>query len=159
MTNIRVGGTGDAAVVGRSVYLALAWNPEREIPAQDVVLAHPEIAIYHANWGRPGDVVVVADHEGTAVGCAFARLFTEDEHGHGFVDTSTPEMGIAIEAGHRGRGLGIRLLEHLHAELERQGIARVSLSVELDNPARRLYERLGYVEVERDSAAIMVKEL
>ena len=120
------------------------------MPAVDVVLAHPDIAIYHRDWGRPGDVLVVAENDGEPVGYAFARLFTGEEHGHGFVDESTPEMGIAVEANHRGQGLGTSLLDRLHEELRRLGFSHVSLSVELGNPARRLYARLGYGEVDQD---------
>jgi len=157
---LRLGGVEDAALVGRCLYLALGWNPERDMPSQDVVLAHPEIAIYHEGWGRPGDVVVIAEFKGEPVGMAFVRLFTESEHGHGFVEESIPEMGIAVEADHRGIGVGSMLLARLHDELQRLGTERVSLSVELANPAGRLYERFGYVEIDRDDgAAIMVLEL
>jgi hypothetical protein len=40
------------------------------------------------------------------------------------------------------------------------GFARLSLSVDTDNPARRLYERLGYREVSVDESGVrMVTEL
>lgn len=157
---VRVGGSCDAATVERCVYLALAWHPERTLPEMSVVLSHPEVARYHAGWGRRGDVVVIAATSDGPVGSAFARLFSHDERGHGFVDERTPEMGVAVEPEHRGRGIGTALLERLHDELRSEGWAAVSLSVELANPAQRLYERLGYVEVgQRDDAAIMVLEL
>jgi len=151
---IRVGGHSDGELVGRCAYLALAWDPDRTLPDMATVLAHPEVLRYHDGWGRPGDVVVVAEREEAPVGYAFARTFTEEDHGHGFVDEATPEMGVAIELGHRGSGLGTRLLDRLHTELRQAGVRAVSLSVELANPATRLYERLGYREVDRDDAAM-----
>ena len=147
---VRVGDETHGALVGRCVYLALAWDPDRTLPEMSVVLAHPEVVRYHAGWGRAGDAVVIAEDSDGPVGYAFARLFTRDDHGHGFVDEATPEMGVAIEKEHRGRGFGTRLLERLHTELRQAGLGAVSLSVELSNPAVRLYERLGYREVDRD---------
>jgi ribosomal protein S18 acetylase RimI-like enzyme len=44
--------------------------------------------------------------------------------------------------------VGERLLRALLDEAARRGAARVSLSVEFDNPAARLYERLGFRRVE-----------
>lgn len=156
----RVGDRSDRDLVGRCVYLALAWNPDRDIPNQATVLSHPEVTRYHAEWGRPGDVVVIAQGGEGPVGYAFARLFTHTDHGHGFVDETTPEMGVAIEPEYRGGGIGTGLLEHLHHELRLAGFTAVSLSVELDNRAKRLYERLGYVETaQRDGASIMVLAL
>ena len=52
-----------------------------------------------------------------------------------------------MAAEQRGRGIGAQLLRTLAVEAGRLGFARLSLSVERTNPARRLYERLGYREV------------
>jgi Acetyltransferase (GNAT) family len=41
-------------------------------------------------------------------------------------------------------------LDKLAERARAEGIGRLSLSVETENPARRLYERLGYVEISRD---------
>jgi ribosomal protein S18 acetylase RimI-like enzyme len=53
-------------------------------------------------------------------------------------------IDIALLPDHRGRGIGTRLLEELLAEGAETGKS-VSVHVELNNPARRLYERLGFV--------------
>jgi ribosomal protein S18 acetylase RimI-like enzyme len=52
-------------------------------------------------------------------------------------------VDIALLPAYRGRGLGTRLLTRLIEEA--RGSSRpVTLSVERGNPARRLYERLGF---------------
>jgi [ribosomal protein S18]-alanine N-acetyltransferase len=59
-------------------------------------------------------------------------------------------LSIAIEAGHRGRGLSRNfLLTHL-GHLAGRGVRTVFLEVEENNqPARRLYERAGFGVVGR----------
>lgn len=54
-------------------------------------------------------------------------------------------MDIALLPDHRGRGIGSALMREL---LDEAGRARkfVSLHVENENPAKRLYERLGFIE-------------
>jgi len=108
-------------------------------PTPDEVLAWPELARYFEGWGRPGDLGVIADGE---VGAAWVRLFTKNDHGYGFVGPHVPELAIGVTRGARGRGVGTALLKDL---LSRVG--PVSLSVETDNPAVRLYERFGFVRV------------
>lgn len=56
-------------------------------------------------------------------------------------------VDIALLPEHCGQGIGTRLIQAVLAEAERAG-ARVTLHVEVLNPARRLYERLGFVLVE-----------
>lgn len=142
----------DVAHVRWALYEALAWNPARRPPPPEQTLAHPEAVRYHAGWGRPGDLGVVAVEGGEAVGVAYCRLFTDDDHGHGYVDYETPEIAIAVRDDRRGRGIGALLLEELARVARDAGIARLSLSVEAENRAMRLYERLGYREVSRDES-------
>jgi predicted GNAT family acetyltransferase len=54
-------------------------------------------------------------------------------------------VDIAIWPGHRGRGIGTLLLTRVFAEGDAAG-KPVSIHVEVFNPARRLYDRLGFVE-------------
>ena len=52
-------------------------------------------------------------------------------------------VDIALLPSVRGRGLGTALLRRLFAEADAAG-ATVTIHVERENPARRLYERLGF---------------
>lgn len=151
---IRTMHAGDIEHVRRTLFLAAAWNSERTTPPEATVVGHEYFARYHEGWGRPGDVGVVAFAGDRFLGAAYGRLFTEEDHGHGFVDAQTPEIAIAVEPAHRGEKLGSRLLAALETVAAAEGIRALSLSVELDNPARRLYERFGYEEIDDDGSAV-----
>lgn len=47
---------------------------------------------------------------------------------------------VAVDGAVRGRGIGTKLMRALEEECE----GDIALHVEYDNPARRLYERLGF---------------
>ena len=130
------------------LYEALMWQPDAERYPFEFVLAHPKVVRYHEGWGRAGDLALVAEDEGRPVGCVRYRLFTEDEHGEGFVDDETPELAIAVADGHRGQGVGAALMEAAAERARRDGLARLALSVDDANPAKHLYARLGWVDYE-----------
>jgi ribosomal protein S18 acetylase RimI-like enzyme len=96
---------------------------------------------------RVGDLGVVAE-DGPPVGAAWLRLLPEHDRGYGFVDAKTPELSIGVVPTHRGRGIGALLLEALVGSAREQRHEALSLSVEPDNPARRLYERCGFQVVD-----------
>ena len=133
----------------RHAYYA-RWGDEADVPLER----------YVAGWGRPGDSALVAIDEFQPVGAAWYRLFEEDEPGYGFVNEGTPELTIAIVPSRRGRGLGEELLTALLEQARSEGYGRISLSVEPDNPALRLYEQHGFARVgERGGALVMQAEL
>lgn len=56
-----------------------------------------------------------------------------------------PSLGIAIHPGRRGKGLGLALMEFLHAAAALRGSRKVRLRVYDNNEAAiALYRRLGY---------------
>jgi len=153
-------GPSDRSIVQWALYEAVRWNNPPGIPPQQQAIEHPEMRRYHDGWGREGDFGVRASIDGEFVGAAFGRLFSDDDHGHGYVDEDTPEIGISVVSAHRGSGVGTQLMNALADEARKLGMGRLSLSVNNPNPAKRLYERLGYVEVDDDGdSTLMVLEL
>jgi ribosomal protein S18 acetylase RimI-like enzyme len=136
---------------------AAVWRPDKPTPTADQVLADPRYAMYLAGWPRHGDCGVVAEQAGP-VGAAWYRTFTEASHGHGFVAEDVPELAIAVIGSRRHEGIGRRLLADLIVVSVAQGYPAISLSVAMNNPARRLYESSGFVPVElRGSTWTMVR--
>lgn len=87
---------------------------------------------------------LIAEIDGVPVGAVWYRIFTNERHGDGFVDETTPELAIAVRAGHRRHGIGRLLLDRIADRARQDGIGRIGLSANRDNPARRLYVAAGY---------------
>lgn len=65
-------------------------------------------------------------------------------------------VDLALLPEFRGSGVGTQLLGDLLAEARSAG-RRVRLHVEVTNPARRLYERLGFVELGGDGIYLLLE--
>jgi ribosomal protein S18 acetylase RimI-like enzyme len=150
----------DLPVVRAMLYEAAFWRDALGGPPIDEALEHPSLRIYVEQWGRPGDDGLIARVDDQPAGAVWVRRFTDDAHGYGYLDAMTPELSIAVVDERRGQGIGRRLMTAMLAELRAQGVAQVSLSVEDDNPARRLYERLDFVPwATGDGATTMLRTL
>jgi GNAT superfamily N-acetyltransferase len=108
------------------------------------VLADARYLMYLAGWPRRGDHGLVAEQD-VPLGAAWYRIYTEAIHGHGFVAPDIPELSIAVIASRRHEGIGRRLLVDLVDSSVARGHPAISLSVNDGNPARRLYESVGFV--------------
>ncbi len=131
------------------------YVPEGEQRPPREILSLPEIAQYVWGWGQPGDLGYIAVENEThqRLGAAWLRLI----HGYGYVDEQTPELSIALLPEYRGMGIGTALLTGL-LETARDQFAAVSLSVDPRNPAKRLYERLGFRVVGQDGTSLTMKK-
>ena len=129
--------------------LALLWNflaIAAYEPTVAAAKAVPFVAAHLGGWQRPVDFGFIAERDGTPIGAAWARQFAPDEEPLFYVDEHTPEVTIGVADGERGQGVGGALLRTLLAEAGRRGVG-LCLNVRHDNPARRLYERLGFLPV------------
>ena len=151
----------DEPFLWEMLYQAI-YVPEGQPPPERAILAEPSIARYVAGWShRPGDLGFAALEPlaRQPVGAAWLRLFSPAEPGYGFVSAEIPELSAAILPAYRGQGLGTRLLEAL-LQAAAQQYSAVSLSVSSENPAARLYQKLGFETISSSASSLtMLKKL
>ncbi|MFO7589407.1 MAG: GNAT family N-acetyltransferase [Acidimicrobiia bacterium] len=148
----RQAGAEDTRFLTEMLAEAVAWQPNA-IPSVDGVLANPFFAHYVIGWPRIGDHGIIALDGSDPIGAAWYRHFTDSDRGFGFVAPSIPELSIAVVSGRRQRGVGRGLLRELLHAAAMNDCAQISLSVEPENPARHLYESLGFRVVGTDGGA------
>jgi GNAT superfamily N-acetyltransferase len=98
----------------------------------------------------PDGAYVAAILEGVMVGSA--TIFTEDRPHPGSMTRPirTAELGVSVLDGHRGRGIGRALIEHVERWATEHAVERVTLNVaEANVDAIRLYHALAYVDYDR----------
>jgi ribosomal protein S18 acetylase RimI-like enzyme len=133
---------------------ALGWAANWRGGSVETLGEDSFVAAYVRNWGRPGDAGFLAEDEDVRpLGAAWYRFFTADEHGYGYLSPEIPELSVAVDPAYRGRGIGTALLEALRERARAEGVSALSLSVEEDNPALRLYEGLGFERLSLDGGA------
>lgn len=144
---MRQASASDEPLLREMLYHSL-YVPEGGPQFDRAVVRQPEIAKYVDGWGRPGDLGLIAVDSGSGepVGAAWIRLFAASQKGYGYVGDHIPELGIAVLPEFRNCGIGSALLHRL-LEMAASVHDAVSLSVSSDNPALRLYERLGFERV------------
>lgn len=111
-------------------------------------LLDQQFALQMANYQTyfPDAEYWIVEHAGQPAG----RLYLRDD------GEAIRVMDIALVPASRGRGVGGRLLRHV-LEQARARELPVWLQVELVNPARRLYQRLGFRDVVSDGIFVSMR--
>ena len=115
-------------------------------PNAEAAKAVPSVAKYLLGWQRPGDFGFIAEQNRDIIGAAWARRFSAEELRVPYGDEQAPKLSIGVKPNARGQGLGEKLMRAMIDEAARRGLG-LCLSVRSENPARRLYERLGFRDV------------
>jgi len=71
-------------------------------------------------------------------------------------DDAVHVIDIALLPEHRGAGIGTKFLRELQEEAAAAG-KKLSIHVEIFNPARRFYERLGFKQVEEKGVYLLME--
>lgn len=144
---VRQAAPQDVPFLLRVLALAADWQQGVEPRAVADVLAAPDLAHYVPDLGARDRGLVLQDEERDDVGAVWWRFFEAVDPGYGFVAPDVPEVTVGLLPASRGRGLGSRLLGELIALARIEGLTALSLSVEPENFAARLYRNLGFVQV------------
>lgn len=159
MVDVRRATRDDSPLLEQMLAIDADWRPDGRVRPMRDVMRQPELAHYVSGWPRIGDVGFIAEVE-RPIGAAWWRYFTEADPGFGFVDTMTPEVSVGVVGHARGRGVSTSLLDALITEGRDLAVPALSLSVEVANPALRLYQRLGFVPAGSGGGALtMVMKL
>jgi ribosomal protein S18 acetylase RimI-like enzyme len=108
------------------------WTPEQKAVFVSHQF-HAQHQYWQENYTDTSWDLIVAD--GVPIGRLYVARWPDDIR----------VVDIALMPEHRGGGVGTRLLREILTEGDATG-RKVSIHVEIYNPARRLYERLGFVQ-------------
>ena len=65
---------------------------------------------------------------------------------------------IQITPFMQGKGIGTYLINLMEKETKKQGLKKINLKVFNDNPARRLYRRLGYRVIKKEGTSVILEK-
>ncbi|RBY79990.1 GNAT family N-acetyltransferase [Blastococcus sp. TF02-09] len=142
----------DRLLLRLATWFNVNWNGPRFSIAQ--VDGDPHLAAYYRTSPEFGAVSTAG---GEPTGVVWVTRFPADAPGYGFVRADVPELSVCVLLGYRGEGLGLELVEAAVREARDRGLPALSLSVEEGNPARRLYERLGFRPVDAAAGTLLLE--
>lgn len=128
--------------------------PEGIEPPPKTIITSPELQVYVERFEESkDDWGLVAEVDGKIVGAVWVRIMND----YGHIDDETPSLAISLYKEYRGFGIGTAMMKEILALLKSHGYSRVSLSVQKDNYAAKMYLKIGFEIVrENEEEYIMV---
>ena len=128
--------------------------PEGIEPPPKTIITSPELQVYVERFEESkDDWGLVAEVGGKIVGAVWVRIMND----YGHIDDETPSLAISLYKEYRGFGIGTAMMKEILALLKSHGYSRVSLSVQKDNYAAKMYLKIGFEIVrENEEEYIMV---
>ena len=133
------------------------FMPEGVNPPPRSIVKNEDLQVYIQNFGLfPDDRCLVAETEGKIVGAVWSRIMQD----YGHIADDTPSLAMSLYKEYRNQGIGTELLRQMLQLLRREGYEKVSLSVQKENYAAKMYLKAGFVVVkETQEEYIMVCDL
>ncbi|MDO4159229.1 MAG: GNAT family N-acetyltransferase [Prevotellaceae bacterium] len=150
--NIREIKPNEMTLLSDFLYEAI-FQRDADNPLPRIVIQIPSLWIYIDSFGQSkGDHCLVAEVDSFIVGAVWVRNI----HAFGYVSEGVPELAISVYSQYRGKGIGTMLLQEMTIFLRDKGYEHISLSVQRDNPAVRLYQRLGFNVLREDGDELIL---
>ena len=120
------------------------------------IIEQPELQVYIADFGKSDDWCLVAEVKEKIVGAVWVRVM--DDYGH--IDDETPSFAMSLYEEYKNMGNGTALMRDMLEFLKNKGYKQTSLSVQKENYAARMYQKVGFEVIdENEEEYIMVCRL
>lgn len=131
--------------------------PEGEKAPDRNIINEPGLQVYVADFGnQKDDLCFVAETKQGVIGAVWVR----DMKDYGHIEDFVPSLAISLYKECRGNGVGTKLMQRMLRELKARGYKKVSLSVQKENYAVKMYQKLGFGIIdEKEEEYIMVNQL
>ena len=156
MAIIREIGPDEIPVLDDFLYDAI-FIPEGVSAPPRSIIENEDLQVYVRDFGKlPDDRCLVAEVDGKVAGAVWTRIMND----YGHIDNQTPSLAISLYKEYRGQGIGTALLQRMLERLRSDGYGQVSLSVQKENYALRMYAKAGFRTVaDRGEEVVMVCKL
>ena len=142
-------------VLSEFLYEAIFIPVGMEKPPK-AIIEQPELQVYIADFGKSDDWCLVAEVKEKIVGAVWVRVM--DDYGH--IDDETPSFAMSLYEEYRNMGIGTALMRDMLEFLKNKGYKQTSLSVQKENYAARMYQKVGFEVIgENKGEYIMVCRL
>lgn len=133
------------------------FQPEETNLVPKSIIEKPELQVYVKDFGKyKDDYCFCAEIDGKVVGAVWVRNIK----GYGSIDDTTPEFAIAVFKEYRKIGIGTSLMNTMLEHLKKLHYPKVSLSVQKENYAVKMYIKLGFEIIgENEDEYIMIHRL
>lgn len=144
---------GERDVLETFLYQAI-FIPEGITPPPFEIINQPDLQVYIKEFGEQnGDICLVAECDSNIIGAVWVRIMND----YGHVSDEMPSLAISLLPEYRGKGIGTALMQSMLETVSKQGYKGISLSVQKQNYATRMYSKLGFKTIEdKDEELIMV---
>jgi ribosomal protein S18 acetylase RimI-like enzyme len=130
------------------------YIPEGINPPPFEIIKQPELQVYIKGFGeQEGDICFVAECDSKIVGAVWVRIMNDYWH----ISNDMPSLAISLLPEYRDKGIGTALMKSMQEMVSQQGYKGISLSVQKQNYAAKMYRKLGFNTIEdKDEELIMV---
>ena len=100
---------------------------------------------------RKDDRALVAEVQGTVIGAIWVRIM--NDYGESDIDNDTPSLAMSVFQKYRGQGIGTSFFTAtiIVSGKKSFGYSKISLSVQKNNYAVKMYKKAGFLVVDENS--------
>lgn len=127
-------------ILNEFLYLAI-FIPKGEKKPDKAIINNPDLQVYVKDFGKnKDDFCLVSEVNKTVVGACWIRIMND----YGHIDNDTPSLAISLLEEYRSKGIGTMLLKEMINRLKMKNYEKISLSVQKNNYAFKMYLKCGF---------------
>ncbi len=143
-------------ILDEFLYLAI-FIPKGEKKPDKAIINNHDLQVYVKDFGKnKDDFCLVSEVNKMIVGACWIRIMND----YGHIDNNTPSLAISLLEEYRNKGIGTMLLKEMINRLKMKNYEKISLSVQKNNYAFKMYLKCGFEIIkETNEEYIMICEL